>query len=217
MSIDPTKLLAQSEVRLFGWLVGQPATQTYASDEEPKEGARSRESARSQTYATAEEPKEGAGLRESARSHRHHTDEEPSAAFSPYDKGTVIPGAVLEAFEGSDSWLANVHAFSHEGRYTQFRAPALFLVPHPGDPVYLNGDVEPARLGLAQLDQKMVFARDLRFWTYDRSAHTVRLDLSAGTVQRLVIDLETSGAQGRRIDLVGQESSWMARLGQGHY
>jgi hypothetical protein len=63
----------------------------------------------------------------------------------------------------------------------------------------------------------MVFASDLRIWTYDRSFPIVRLDVSAGTLQRVVIDLETGGAHGRRIDLVGQEGSYTARLGQGNH
>ena len=39
--------------------------------------------------------------------------------------------------------------------------------------------------------------------------------MAAGTVQRLVIDVESNTGQGRRIDLVGQESTFMGRLAPG--
>jgi hypothetical protein len=115
--------------------------------------------------------------------------------------------------------LAHVLAFSNEGRYTPFRIPALFLVHDEGEWVWHSDSdkVDPARLGLAQLDQNVVFARNLKFWICDRSAYIRRLDMSEGTLQRMVIDFETGGAQGRRIDLVGQESSYMARLGPGNH
>lgn len=112
--------------------------------------------------------------------------------------------------------LANILAFSHDGRYTPFHSPALFLMRDEGEWVWEHNKVDPARLGLAQLDQSMVFASNLKYWICDRSAYLTRLDMSAGTAQLVVIDLETSGAQGRRIDLIGQGSSFMARLGQGH-
>ena len=63
----------------------------------------------------------------------------------------------------------------------------------------------------------ITFASDLKFWFYDPSAQIIRLDISSGTLQQVVIDAETGGAHGRRIDLVGQESSFSARLGQGTY
>jgi hypothetical protein len=191
MAISPTQLLAQSAVRLFGWVVGEvdwrtPASAPKAPASAPKTPAKGGSAAASGAAAPA------------AKAH--------SPLLSP--QSTASANAKL---------LANVLAFSHEGRYTQFRAPALFLMLDEGEPVWEKGKVDPARLGLAQLDQSMLFASDLKFWICDRSAYITRLDMSAGTVQLVVIDLETSGAQGRRIDLVGQGSSYMARLGQGTY
>jgi hypothetical protein len=114
--------------------------------------------------------------------------------------------------------LAYILAFSYEGRYAPFHTPALFIVRTPGDPVVEAGKaIDPARLGLAHLDGTITFASDLKYWTYDRSDQTIRLDLASGTLQQLVIDSETGGAHGHRIDLVGQESSLSARLGQGNY
>jgi hypothetical protein len=112
--------------------------------------------------------------------------------------------------------LAHILAFSNEGRYTAFRTPALFLMRDEGEWVWDGGGLDPARLGLAQLDQTM-FASNLKFWVCDRSAHIARLDVSIGTLQRMAIELETGAAHGRRMDVVGQESSFTARLGQGPY
>jgi hypothetical protein len=121
------------------------------------------------------------------------------------------------ALQGEDLKFAHVFAFSHEGRYTPLQVPALLLVHGPGDDVMDgSGTVDPARLGLAHLGT-ITFASDLKFWLYDPSAQIIRLDISSGTLQQLVIDAEAGGAHGRRIDMVGQESSFSARLGQGTY
>jgi len=185
MPIDPAKLLAQSEVRLFGWLVGQPPAE---ADVAALKNPEKKEEANNKINATA-----------------------IFLAHETQDK--TVKGELFQA-TANYLWLANIHAFSCEGRYTQFRVPALFLVPNSGDLVAEKGEESnPAKLGLAQIDMNMKFAADLRYWVFDRTAQIVRLDMSTDTVQRLVVDLETTGAQGRRVDLVGQESSWMGRLG----
>ena len=59
--------------------------------------------------------------------------------------------------------VAHILAFSNEGRYTPFRAPALFLVPDDGEWVFEeNKPLDPARLGLAQLDNTTLFAPGLQ-------------------------------------------------------
>jgi hypothetical protein len=112
--------------------------------------------------------------------------------------------------------VANIQAFSADGKYTPLRAPALFLVKaDKGVPV--ADAPSPTLLGLTQIDAGTTFSPDLMFWTYDRDASIMRLDTSAGTVQRVVVDMEgSSGSQTRRVDTVGQESSWLARFGIDH-
>jgi hypothetical protein len=134
------------------------------------------------------------------------------------EQGYQGQSQVFQAAQAGELRVAYIFAFSHEGRYTALHAPALFLVRGDGtNMVGVDGKVDPARLGLAQLDSNTTFASDLRFWAYDRLDQIIRLDLSSGTLQKLVVDRETGGAHGRRIDLVGQESSFSARLGQGSY
>jgi hypothetical protein len=190
MTIDPTKLFAQAEVCLFGWLLGQ-------SEEEQEEEKGTVAKASSSSTPTL------------PGSFLHNA--QPSA------RNVQSSGrSLLQQFYRNGAWIACIHAFSCEGRYTQFRTPALFLVTDEGEDVWeITGKLRPERFGLAHLDRSIEFAKDLKFWTYDRGAHIVRLDMAAGTVQRLVIDVEAGGPQGRRIDLVGQESTFMGRLTAG--
>jgi hypothetical protein len=188
MSVDPTRFLTQAVVRLFGWVVGEVTWKEPPASNAPAPSAKT--------------PTAGAKT--------------PTAAPTAQALNAVGEGSGALAEDRRK--LAHVLAFSNEGRYTPFRAPALFLVPSDGEPVHdEHGELDPAKLGLAQLDKSMIFASNLKFWICDRSAYITRLDMSSGTLQRVVIDIETAGAQGRRIDLVGQESSYMARLGPGHY
>jgi hypothetical protein len=185
MSVDPTRFLTQAVVRLFGWVVGEVTWKEPAAV----------------TTAAAAAVKGSASAAKA-----------PAAVPTAQALSAVGEGSKALAKDGKK--LAHVLAFSNEGRYTPFRAPALFLVSADGEPVYdEHGSVDPAKLGLAQLDKSMVFASNLKFWICDRSAYITRLDMSSGTLQRVVIDLETGGAHARRIDLVGQEGSYTARLG----
>ena len=115
----------------------------------------------------------------------------------------------------ADCDVANIQAFTYDGKLVQMRAPTLFLVPtNSGTP--LTSTVSLSGIGLVCLDPSVQFADDLFCWVYDRNDDIARLDSSSGTVQRMVIDLESGGSQSRRFDAVGQESSWMARLGLDH-
>lgn len=199
MPMDPTKLFAQSEVCLFGWLISQtPAASTRAAGDPPATPQKLEASCLFAEHTAPADDKKG------TRS--------VSGASVLGDKPSPLRNAFVNG-----AWLASIHAFSCEGRYTQFRTPALFLVTDLGDDVWEANDLlRPERFGLPHLDGTIYFARDLKFWTFERGAQIVRLDMAAGTVQRLVIDVESNTGQGRRIDLVGQESTFMGRLAPGN-
>jgi hypothetical protein len=112
---------------------------------------------------------------------------------------------------GATDTIAYIMAFSYEGRYTPLDAPALFLVKTKGESVNEGKPLDLKRLGLAQIKGIIAFDPDLKFWAYDRSDQTVRLNICSGTLQQLVIDSDSGGTQARRIDLIGQESSFAAR------
>ncbi|MFO1208423.1 MAG: hypothetical protein U1E40_04280 [Amaricoccus sp.] len=139
----------------------------------------------------------------------------------PSDPGKVLPQAsvyllgwtygTLNLGSGETCDVAKIQAFTADGRLVQMRTPTLFLVNKDPKPYNQMTDV-----GLAQLDGNVQLAKGLLYWKYDRNDQIARLDSSVGTVQRVVIDLEGGGSQTRRVDAVGQESSWMARLGLDH-
>ena len=116
--------------------------------------------------------------------------------------------------------VVHVQAFTADGRYRNMRQPAVFLMgAGTGNPLprQAGGEVNPGPLGLSQFVPGMVFAENLQYWEVDRSDDILRLDASAGKVQRVLLDVESGGQEGgRRVDLVGQESSFMARLGIDH-
>lgn len=201
MSMDPTKLFAQSQVCLFGWLISQAPGEGTNAKGDPSASAQRLESSCLFSGPAAPEEKNG-----KKKGKQDSGGEDWQSRQTP-----------LRAAFAAGAWLASVHAFSCEGRYTQFRTPALFLVNDVGDDVWKEGEpLRPERFGLPHVEVTVYFARDLRFWTFERGAQIVRLDMSAGTVQRLVIDVETNATQGRRIDLVGQESTFMGRLAPGN-
>jgi hypothetical protein len=127
---------------------------------------------------------------------------------------------LVQAFGSGDLKIAHVFGFTHEGRYTPLQVPALFVVQGEGEMVQEGGkQIDPGRIGLAHLDGTLSFASDLRFWAYDSGDETMRLDVATGSLQQLLIDAEASMADGqeRRIDLVGQGSRVVGRLGRGSY
>ena len=206
-------ILAPSTVRLFGRLLigaakalADPTAAGMAQEGDKEGDARKRSNeARERVEAGLKEPGEG-GLA---------AGELGAGGVSQYLGRSLLFGAL----RGNDLGVAHIFAFTYEGCYKAFHVPALFLVHGAGEPVHVKDEknVDPARLGLAHLDGTIVFAKDLRFWIYDRADLAVRLDITSGAIQTLVIDAETGGGHGRRIDLVGQDGSFSARLGQGSY
>jgi hypothetical protein len=142
---------------------------------------------------------------------------------APGNIATALPdyarrSLLFQSLDVGNLNIAHIFAYSYEGSYKPLHVPATFLVEGVGTSVFHPpGVIDPAQLGLAQLDGTITFATDLVFWIYDRADLIIRLDLNSGTLQTLVIDAETGGGRGRRIDLVGQDGSFSGRLGQGSY
>ena len=143
----------------------------------------------------------------------------PPGGIPPQYLGT---SPLASAMSQPNVVLAHILAYSYIGNYTPLQVPALFLVHGQGESVFIGAgadrSVDPGRFGLAHLDASITLANDLRFWTYDQSDQTIRLDPASGTLQQLVVDAETGGPHGRRrIDLVGQDSSFSGRFGGGNH
>lgn len=85
--------------------------------------------------------------------------------------------------------LANIYGFSFEGHYYKMAAPAVFLVHGPGAPVVAGQAPIPlSQIGVAFKDA--VFAEGVRMWGYDKLDHVLRIDISSGWLQDILLDAE---------------------------
>lgn len=123
---------------------------------------------------------------------------------------------LVDTLKSEDLRIAHIFGFTFAGRYIPLHVPALFIVQGGGETV--TTPVDPQQLGLAHVDGTVKFPADFQFWAYDSGNETIRLDFTLGTLQKLVIDAETGHGGGQaRVDFVGAEGQFAARLGRGSY
>jgi len=92
--------------------------------------------------------------------------------------------------------FARIYSFAFDGGFYDLDTPALFLVQGPGeDPNAPRpaGNVPPgpgdvAEVGVAA--QGASFAPDVRVWTYDASEFLIRLDVSSGMLEEILLFAE---------------------------
>ena len=115
------------------------------------------------------------------------------------------PSHVLAAqVAATDHRLARVYAFAFEGFYYELSRPAIFLVHAEGQPA--ADTVEFG--GVAASARK--FATDLKVWAYDKADLSVRLDVSTGTLEQILLEAEANpesvqfAGQAARIRFSGQ-------------
>ena len=108
-----------------------------------------------------------------------------------------------QQLSAKDARLARIYGFSYEGFYYELSQPAIFLVHGPGiqveSPVPGTG-LPSSRVarsapsvdntGVAARD--MVFADDIRVWSYDKSDFSLRLDMETGPLKDILLDTELS-------------------------
>ena len=105
--------------------------------------------------------------------------------------------------------LANIYGFSYEGNYYKMSAPAIFLVHGPGHPVMPGQDpINLSTLGVEFKDQ--VFASGVLMWGYDKLDQMLRIDITSGWVEDVLLDAElgamnVTGDEGGS-DLVGRSA-----------
>lgn len=108
----------------------------------------------------------------------------------------------------NDARLARIYGFSFEGAFQELPAPAIFLVHGEGTSatqwMESNGDGEiiaanaPGRLasrapnepdlsGTASADFQI--ADDIRVWPYDKSDYSIRLDVTTGQLDQILLDI----------------------------
>jgi hypothetical protein len=104
----------------------------------------------------------------------------------------------------NDARLARIYGFSFEGAYQELPAPAIFLVHGEGTSatsiVEDGKEIEnaPGRLaarapnepdvsGVASADFQI--ADDIRVWPYDKSDYSIRLDVTTGQLEQILLDI----------------------------
>jgi hypothetical protein len=131
--------------------------------------------------------------------------------------GRVFPGlttdaANLPAALGANHFLrdqladqgaqfARIYGFSYEGAYYALACPALFVVHGPGTPApppvpgnappnqfVARGPSDTDRSGEARNDAE--FSSDIMYWEYDKGDFSLRLDVTAGTFEDILLESE---------------------------
>ena len=82
--------------------------------------------------------------------------------------------------------VARIYAFAFQNEFFELTSPALFLVSGEGDT--LGDDPDLSKTGLARIPDKL--NPSLSVWTVERDTLTVRLDVMAGSFNRVLLDYE---------------------------
>jgi hypothetical protein len=128
--------------------------------------------------------------------------------IAPSGGGTGLPHAgpshiLATQVAQANSRLARIYAFAFEGYYFELSRPAVFLVHGAGAPVAKT--VELTGLAATARD----FATDLLVWAYDKGDMSVRLDISTGTLEQILVEAEANpevqfAGQAARVRFAGQ-------------
>ena len=108
----------------------------------------------------------------------------------PHDPGPV--GALLTRASSKapkqepQGTIARIYAFAFQNEYVELASPALFVLYGRGSQVGANPVLD--RAGLSRLPDTL--NPDLWVWTVERDDTTVRLDVMAGTFNRVLLDYE---------------------------
>ncbi len=93
--------------------------------------------------------------------------------------------------------FARIYGFSYEGAYYPLSRPVVFLVHTDGTPAppAAPGAAKAARgpsttdqSGEARMDAK--FSSDIMMWDYDKGDFSLRLDITAGTFEDILLEAE---------------------------
>ncbi len=144
--------------------------------------------------------------KQTANSHRLQHFEEQDARR----RGNGVNNFIGDQF-GGDARLARIYGFTYDGTYYELPEPTVFLVhgdgqsatggnlPH-GMKLHVDdanapdtsaqssrAPLDPSISGVAAADYQM--ANDIRVWTYDQADYTLRLDISAGQIEDVLLDV----------------------------
>ncbi|UWQ74355.1 hypothetical protein [Leisingera sp. M658] len=97
-----------------------------------------------------------------------------------------------------DANLARIYGFSYEGTYFELPEPVIFLVhgdgdsatgpESPADQVQVSrAPLNPSVTGVASAEYQI--ANDIRVWDYDKADYTIRMDVMAGRLEQVLLDV----------------------------
>lgn len=132
----------------------------------------------------------------------HHPSEYPRTRSNKLLETQLGAGAA-----GNAPALARIYGFSYEGTYYDMPFAAMFLVHGAGAPASeLQGTAKmkkpkpsrapqnPSITGIAAAD--FDFADDVLMWSYDKSDYSIRLDISSGMLEQILLGMLDGGPGG---------------------
>lgn len=120
-----------------------------------------------------------------------------SGRNNPYGPGLGDNKLLQRQLEAKDAKLARIYGFSFEGVFVEMSRPAVLLVHGDGKPArptsgrQRTGDVDES--GLAA--QGFEFADDMQIWAYDKGDFTLRLDVTSGPLEEVLLEAEVRADQ----------------------
>ncbi|MBY5987733.1 hypothetical protein [Roseovarius atlanticus] len=96
--------------------------------------------------------------------------------------------------------FAKIYGFAHEGTYFDLPEPVIFLVHGDGQsatddnlPANLGSRApnDPSKSGVAAADFQI--ANDIRVWSYDKADQTMRMDVSTGMFEQILLEAYFAG------------------------
>jgi hypothetical protein len=114
------------------------------------------------------------------------------------DEKGALPGSntfLRKQLNAPGARLARIYAFSYEGGFYNLPKPAVFLVHGEGTPIagFVDSKAFPpgvSNSGLIARD--FGFEPDAKFWEYDKSDLTLRLDIVSGSFDEVLLDAALS-------------------------
>ncbi|MEX0308398.1 MAG: pentapeptide repeat-containing protein [Ruegeria sp.] len=109
---------------------------------------------------------------------------------------------------GGDARLARIYGFAYDGTYYEMPEPTIFLVHGHGESATggnlpygfkldkagddttqqtARAPMNPSVSGVAAADYQM--ASDIRVWNYDQADYTIRMDIAAGQIEEVLLDV----------------------------
>lgn len=116
---------------------------------------------------------------------------------------------------GAAPVFARIYGFAYAGIYCELETPALYLVHGDGEEAataaksggaggnsrFARAPNDPSRTGIAAADFQ--FADGLQVWAFDKGDFSIRLDVSSGPLDQILLDLEgcdsSPGIAGSRV------------------